>query len=351
MSDGYEGVFGEDTGDTYYGSESIMFDPESGSYYAPGETITSWIWPGSNTGSGNLGADVFVRQDGLLQLTGGDPNAPEEIGTFKGGVWTPYTGGDVKTFLTGSSIPSNLMSDVQRAGQYVKKLLTGQGSMADYGTAIAGLMGLYERMNRPDPAWQGKVTKTPYTAPATTQAFTEAVQKRPYGERVMGMDPFTYSGSVPAASPAPTKSIFAPKPLAAPATQATTTPTTTVPVTTAPAAASEVTRLLPIPDRVTTAAQGGLMGLARGGSLPPRYLRGQTDGMADKIPSNIDGVQPAKLSHGEFVIPADVVSHLGNGNSDAGAKALYKMMDRVRQARTGTKKQGKQIKPEKYTPA
>lgn len=102
---------------------------------------------------------------------------------------------------------------------------------------------------------------------------------------------------------------------------------------------------------VHLAAEGGLMGLARGGRANrPRYLRGQTDGMADKIPSNIDGVQPAKLSHGEFVIPADVVSHLGNGNSDAGAKQLYKMMDRVRQARTGTKKQGKQINPEKFTP-
>jgi hypothetical protein len=72
--------------------------------------------------------------------------------------------------------------------------------------------------------------------------------------------------------------------------------------------------------------------------------------MQDRIPSNIDGVQPAKLSHGEFVIPADVVSHLGNGNSDAGAKVLYKMMDRVRHARTGNKKQGKRINPEKFTP-
>jgi len=105
------------------------------------------------------------------------------------------------------------------------------------------------------------------------------------------------------------------------------------------------------PQIVEQAAHGGLMGLARGGrAMPPRYLRGQTDGMADKIPSNIDGVQPAKLSHGEFVIPADVVSHLGNGNSDAGAKVLYKMMDRVRHARTGNKKQGRQINPEKFTP-
>jgi hypothetical protein len=87
------------------------------------------------------------------------------------------------------------------------------------------------------------------------------------------------------------------------------------------------------------------MSIAKG-----RYLAGPTDGMADKIPSSIDGKQPAKLSHGEFVVPADVVSHLGNGNSDAGANELYKMMDRVRKARTGTTKQGKRIDPAKFTP-
>ena len=98
------------------------------------------------------------------------------------------------------------------------------------------------------------------------------------------------------------------------------------------------------------AAGGGLMDLAQGGR-PARYLRGGTDGMADKIKTDIDGKQPARLSHGEFVIPADVVSHLGNGNSDAGADVLYEMMDKVRTARTGTKKQGRQINPRKYTPA
>lgn len=89
---------------------------------------------------------------------------------------------------------------------------------------------------------------------------------------------------------------------------------------------------------------------AKGGAMPPRYLRGETDGMADKIETSIEGNQPARLSHGEFVVPADVVSHLGNGNSDAGADVLYKMMDRVRKARTGTTKQGKKINPEKFTP-
>jgi hypothetical protein len=57
------------------------------------------------------------------------------------------------------------------------------------------------------------------------------------------------------------------------------------------------------------------------------------------------------LADGEFVIPADVVSHLGNGSSKAGAKRLYSMMDRVREARTGTTQQGKEINPAKYMPA
>ena len=92
-------------------------------------------------------------------------------------------------------------------------------------------------------------------------------------------------------------------------------------------------------------ASGGITALKRG-----NYLSGPTDGMADKLPANIDGNQEARLSHGEFVIPADVVSHLGNGNSEAGADRLYSMMDKIRKARTGTKKQGKQINPDKFLP-
>ena len=107
----------------------------------------------------------------------------------------------------------------------------------------------------------------------------------------------------------------------------------------------------PAPVVPVQAAQGGLMGLARGGQPnAPRYLQGNTDGMADKIPARIDGQQEAALAHGEFVVPADVVSHLGNGNSDAGADVLYKMMDKIRKARTGTTKQGRQIDPNKFTP-
>lgn len=106
-------------------------------------------------------------------------------------------------------------------------------------------------------------------------------------------------------------------------------------------AASKVIKNVPVPKY----SHGGITTLAKG-----RYLGGATDGMADKIPAQIDGKQEAKLSHGEFVIPADVVGHLGNGNSEAGAQRLYEMMDRIRKARTGTARQGKQINPNKFLP-
>lgn len=97
-------------------------------------------------------------------------------------------------------------------------------------------------------------------------------------------------------------------------------------------------------------AAGGVLDLyAEGGT--PRFLSGGGDGMSDSIPATIDGTQEARLADGEFVIPADVVSHLGNGSSKAGAKQLYSMMDRVRKARTGNKKQGKQINPRKLMAA
>lgn len=110
------------------------------------------------------------------------------------------------------------------------------------------------------------------------------------------------------------------------------------------------------PYQTRNAAQGGLMyadggiadlgGYAAGGKL----LRGPGDGMSDSIEANIGGKQPARLADGEFVVPADVVSHLGNGSTDAGAKHLYKMMDNIRKARTGNPKQGKKINAGKFLP-
>jgi len=97
-------------------------------------------------------------------------------------------------------------------------------------------------------------------------------------------------------------------------------------------------------------ASGGISSLG-GYSDGGRMLKGPGDGMSDSIPGVIGGKQPARLADGEFVVPADVVSHLGNGSTDAGAKQLYSMMDKVRKARTGKKAQGKEINPRKYMPA
>jgi hypothetical protein len=109
---------------------------------------------------------------------------------------------------------------------------------------------------------------------------------------------------------------------------------------------SAMTRLGEIP----TAAGGGLSHLG-GYSDGGRMLKGPGDGMSDNIPATIGSKQPARLADGEFVVPADVVSHLGNGSTDAGAKKLYAMMDKVRRARTGKKAQGRQINPNRFLPA
>jgi hypothetical protein len=185
-------------------------------------------------------------------------------------------------------------------GQWVKDFTSGNASAGAYAAAIAGLMGLSSSIanRKANAANQGYSTPIDMNKYKYTQTGIAAPVARKYGEGAVGQEYTTGSYTPPPAPP-------------------------------------------PIP-----AAHGGLMGLASGG----RYLQGKTDGMADKINTDIDGKQAAKLSHGEFVIPADVVSHLGNGNSDAGADVLYKMMDRIRKARTGNHKQGKQINPNKFTP-
>jgi hypothetical protein len=94
-------------------------------------------------------------------------------------------------------------------------------------------------------------------------------------------------------------------------------------------------------------AAGGLGSYSDGGQM----LKGPGDGMSDDIPASIGDEQPARLADGEFVVPADVVSGIGNGSTDAGAEALYDMLDRVRKARTGRTEQAPEINPRKMMPA
>jgi hypothetical protein len=118
--------------------------------------------------------------------------------------------------------------------------------------------------------------------------------------------------------------------------------------------------------RPLKAAGGGLMNMAmaRGGmsqqfdlggySDGGRLLRGPGDGVSDSIPATIGNKRPARLADGEFVVPARIVSELGNGSTEAGARKLYEMMDRVQAARRGSIGKGKVAKnsrADKYLPA
>jgi len=213
----------------------------------------------------------------------------------------------------GSATTGTASSGAKKA---FKDFFSGDSSTGTYASALMGLLGLYEAIQKNKQRNANQPTQTPLNLKKYkyVPGATNKPAPRAYGAGAMGQN---YGGAL-----VPASEVIAP---AVP------------PVT--------------IPTEPVQAAAGGIMGLASGGSAnPPRYLRGKTDGMADMLDTSIEGVQPAKLSHGEFVIPADVVGHLGNGNSEAGAEVLYKMLDRVRQARTGNKKQGKRIDPNKFMP-
>jgi hypothetical protein len=117
-----------------------------------------------------------------------------------------------------------------------------------------------------------------------------------------------------------------------------------------------------MPNHTYHMAMGGATGYALGGlgtlggySDGGRLLKGPGDGVSDSIPATIGKKQqPARLADGEFVVPARIVSELGNGSTDAGAKKLYAMMDRVQRARgktTGKNKVAANSRADKYLPA
>ena len=102
------------------------------------------------------------------------------------------------------------------------------------------------------------------------------------------------------------------------------------------------------------AAQGGIMHGLGGYSDGGRLLKGPGDGVSDSIPAIIGKKQPARLADGEFVIPARIVSELGNGSTEAGARKLYAMMERVQASRKksiGKKKVAVNSKADKHLPA
>jgi hypothetical protein len=109
------------------------------------------------------------------------------------------------------------------------------------------------------------------------------------------------------------------------------------------------------PVETVQAAGGGMMrggianlgGYSDGGQL----LRGPGDGVSDDIPATIGDRQPARLADGEFVVPARIVSELGNGSTEAGARKLYAMMDRIKKTRSKAKNIAANTKADKHLPA
>ena len=292
-----------------------------------------------------------------------EPVAPQplpvnygDVGVILNPDGTP-SGGSGVGGLTGTGGDASIGFDWDKLSGLAKKMLGAAATPAGIAALATGLYGAFGGGNKPSgsPGWKGTIdpnaltaTRTPIAQPAYTPYSGQPVMGRQHFSDV-AYTPRTAAGAPVAPSPRdPAKRVgdydgdpvdYRPHPM--PVFDATD------PV---PSSPRPYQPDLPEP-HPGGAAQGGLMSLARGGATKdPRYLQGTTDGMADKISTSIDDNQPAALSHGEFVVPADVVSHLGNGNSDAGANVLYRMMDRVRKARTGNEKQGKQINPEKFTP-
>ena len=255
-----------------------------------------------------------------------------------------------------SANPSSIFGNIVRGlkGTFTKP--DGSLNLAALGTAAAGL---YNQLNKSD---VGGYNKPVPKMDATRQQipYAQDPNRRPgeAGRRYFTDTQFTPQGDAgklgeaQTAATAQAQGIMAAAPqYAAPAPNpyAGKIPTGFSQQREMPAATTTGLPAVVTPEQF--AQQGGIK-MAQGGIADAgRYLQGKTDGMADEIQTSIDGEQPALLSHGEFVIPADVVSHLGNGNSEAGAEKLYGMMDRIREARTGTKEQGKEIDADKFLAA
>lgn len=283
--------------------------------------------------------------------------------SYGNGKWTDPSGNSYDmAYLTPNEqldIGGILRKIGQQAAQGLVRTFTQPNGSVDWrnvAAAAGGLYGLYQSNRAPEKTgYQGGIPK--YEAVREAASNTYDPNRRPGsgGQRYFSQMQYAAPGEAATAARAAAKEEAAGLEAlnkANPARQERKNPTTEAAEKGAESDkvregtdASKVIETLPPPKYAT----GGILALAKGGA--PRYLSGATDGMADKIPARIDGKQEARLSHGEFVIPADVVGHIGNGNSEAGAQRLYEMMDRIRKARTGTPKQGKQINPNKFLPA
>lgn len=254
-----------------------------------------------------------------------------------------------------------LLSQITGSGSsspisFINKLLSGTGESGKAGQ-LAGVAGLYALIN----SLGGGLGQT---GQGVYKGYTGGIPKYT-AERTMKDIPQTVAVPArPAVAATPTRA-------AIPATAATTAPrrpgsggvTYFTPMTYTPTAVQTASTENVVPTNATQflpevkAAGGGMMssggisalgGYSDGGHL----LKGPGDGVSDSIPATIGGKQPARLADGEFVIPARIVSEIGNGSTDAGAKKLYAMMDRIQGARKKSiKNVAANTKADKYLPS
>ena len=189
-------------------------------------------------------------------------------------------------------------------------------------------------------------TRTMNAIPTTTvDASGKTVARRPGQGGITYFSPMRYTGAGAATSGTP------PSPAAGIAAlpEANTAPATAPGAYSAPTLEFSTPNIAYMPP--IAKAAGGLSSLG-GYSDGGRLLRGPGDGISDSIPATIGQKQPARLADGEFVVPARIVSEIGNGSTEAGARKLYAMMDRVQKARGKTLKNvAANSKADKYLPA
>jgi hypothetical protein len=335
----YYGTSIDDAMNYGYGSSGYGFDSDA--FYQP----TNITYEDSSADADMAGG--LIPQEALAGILGNDVSYDDWMKE----AMTPEANAAVRRLIDSGSSAS-MIAKILNAF----KTKDGAYDWAKIGTAGAGLYSLLKKdesggYNKPVPKMEviagrpqyddtnrrpGEAGRRYFTNPlfvaqgdaANKAKAVEASQAQAAGlaaaaPQYAAPPPNPYAGKIPMA--------YNPQPMALPAA-----PTAGLPA-------------IPNPDQLT--AEGGIKMAAGGLADAGRYLQGKTDGMADEIETSIDGEQPALLSHGEFVIPADVVSHLGNGNSEAGAEKLYSMMDRIREARTGTTEQGKEIDADKFLAA
>jgi hypothetical protein len=311
----------------------------------------------TKTNTGSL-ADMFTKGGigSMLGVAGAAGLAQQLLGGGGGG-YAGYQGGIPKYTAQRSQyalpvVPLSPANQAKVTDEGIKSVFNQEGytpdraarAMYKYGISperVAGIMNLktadvqnaYHEALGPNQSllggMYGKYDQTTHAARGTNTGSSGM----DYGYRRPGSGGITYFS--------PTHYTPVPPPVA-PVVPADTTATTTTTNTDA---------------NVVKVAGGGMMygsggiaslgGYSDGGQL----LRGPGDGVSDDIPATIGNKQPARLADGEFVVPARIVSELGNGSTEAGARKLYAMMDRIKKTRAKAKNIAANTKADKHLPA